>query len=130
MRNLNKTAQLHGWSQNLKTEFNQINQQQLIIQKQIERRLQKLRVGGVPWSPTIQKLRDTIHVLSLLLKKRNGNQVSNRLIRRQLAKTDLQNAYHLSVPELRQHLNITYRMYKTADAEQLQEDFLPDLAQA
>ena len=100
MRNLNKAAQLHGWSQNLETEFNQINQQQLIIQKQIERRLQKLRVGGVPWSPTIQKLRDTIHVLSLLLKKRNGNQVSNRLIRPQLAKTDLQNAYHLSVPKL------------------------------
>ena len=82
------------------------------------------------WSPTIQKLRNTIQVLSLLLKKRNGHQVSNRLIRRQLAKTDLKNAYQLSIPELRQQLTIAYRTYKTANAEQLREDFLPELARA
>ena len=69
MRTLNKHAQQHGWSTDLEVEFNSINQHQLQLWKQVEKKLRKLRVGGVPWSPTIQQYRDTIQVLSLLLKK-------------------------------------------------------------
>ena len=128
MKNLNDRAQLEGWSLELECEFNSINQHQLLIRKTIEKKLRKLRVGGKPWSPTLQQHRNTIQVLSLLLKKRNGHQVSNRLIRRLLPKTNLQNAYHLSISELREKLNHTFLIYKKLDAEQLREDFLPDLA--
>ena len=58
--------------------------------------------------------------------------MSNRLIRRTLRKTDLENAYSLSVSDLRTALNQAYKDYKQArsQAEQLRYEFLPSLAEA
>ena len=114
MRKVNTQAQTSGWSTTLEQEYNDINQTQIKIRRNIEEKLRKLRTGGIPWSPTLQSHRDKIRALSLLLKKRNNRQVSNRLIRRSLRKTNLENAYALSVSELRSSLSKAFKDYKQA----------------
>ena len=121
LQKVNNQAQSLGWSLSLEQEYNEINQFQITIRRNIEDKLRKLRTGGVPWSPVLQSHHNKIRALSLLLKKRTRRQVSNRLIRRTLRKTDLENAYSLSVSDLRTALNQAYKDYKQArsQAEQL-----------
>ena len=71
LRTIQQNATQNGWSETLEEEYNDINRQQLDIHKSIEEKIRKLRTGGKPWSPTLQKHRDTIWVLSLLIKKCN-----------------------------------------------------------
>lgn len=63
-------------------------------------------------------------------KKRNRRQVSNRLIRRTLQKTDITGAYSKSLTELQTMLDQAFRAYKVVNADTLRDNFLPDLAQA
>ena len=129
---LSNQAHNHGWSSQLEEEYNRINQLQLQIRRDTERQLRKLRTGGIPWSPQLQRHRDTIWVLTLLIRKRSQRQVSNRLIRRILKRTDLTNAYHMSLAQLQQTLSQAFTNYKHArtQADSLRKDFLPSLAQA
>ena len=57
-------------------------------------------------------------------------QVSNRLIRCTLQKTDLVIAYSKSLPQLQSMLHSAFQAYKALDAESLCDDFLPNLAHA
>ena len=86
LRSIQSRAKQTGWTQPLEDEYNSINTIQLNLRKKIEKKIRKLRTGGKPWPPTLQKQRDTIWAISLLIKKRNRRQVSNRLIRRTLQK--------------------------------------------
>ena len=98
--------------------------------EKLKKKIRKLRTGGKPWSPTLQKQRDTIWAISLLIKKRYRRQVSNRLIRCTLKKTDLIGAYSKTVTELHEMLDEAFTAYKQSNAELLRDEFLPSLAQA
>ena len=130
IRTIQIQANKNGWNQNLETEYNTINNIQLDIRRKIETKIRKLCTGGKPWSPTLQKQRDTIWAISLLIKKRNRHQVSNRLIRRTLQKTDLIGAYSKTLAELCSMLNNAFAQYKQSNAESLCKEFLPSHAQA
>ena len=132
LRTVQSEAHNNGWNPTLEKEYNDINKLQIQLRRQVETKVRKLRSGGVPWSPALQKHRDTILALRLLIKKRNRRQVSNQLIRRTLEKTDLQDAYTKNYDELQHLLTNAFSEYKNtrAQAESLRDEFLPSLAQA
>jgi hypothetical protein len=56
-------------------------------------------MGADPWSPKLQLLRDTINVWQLVIQKKQGRNVSSRLLRRAIKKTKLANPYALSMDQ-------------------------------
>jgi hypothetical protein len=126
-------ASVSGWTPVLEQEFNRIHGEQEAIRLNIENSLRKLRMGNIPWSPSLQQARDNIYLWSLLLKKSKGVQVSNRLIRRTIKKvspTSEANLFHLSENEIIESLKDAYKDYKAAsnEAQPRRERFLESLA--
>ena len=75
---IESTAQINGWSQELENEYNRINNRQYVLRKTIAEKIRKLRMGGVVWSPKLQVYRTAIKIWSMLLRKRKGQNVSNK----------------------------------------------------
>jgi hypothetical protein len=129
---LHSDANKNGWSHELENEYNEINDKQYIIRSKIESKIRRLRTGMIPWSPRLQKHRTNIEIWSMLIKKKKGQKVSNKKIRRLLKKTDIKGAYDMSLLQLQDAINNAFSEYKKArsDAATWRDEFLEDLASA
>jgi hypothetical protein len=125
-------ANRDGWSYQLEEKYNRIHTLQTDIRQRVEHRIRKLCMGEVPWSPKLQIFRDKIELWSSLYKKRCGLKMSNRKIRRILAKVEVSdpNIYVLSTGQVKARMKSAFHAYKEAkkEASMWRNDFLHDLA--
>ena len=128
--NLELTAKKEGWNQELEAEYNRINNRQYEIRKKIETKIRNIRAGAIPWTPKLQTFRTAIEIWSLILKKRKGIKISIRKLRRKLKKSNLQNVFTKTIPELEDALSNAFTQYKKAkeDAEVWRDEFMDALA--
>jgi hypothetical protein len=125
-----KIANKEGWSNQLETEYNSVNERQYKIRTDIEAKIRRLRTGMIPWSPKLQKFRTNIEIWLLLTKRMKGRKVSNKKIRRLLNKTNIQGAYDMTVEQLEESLSKAFTEYKKAKskAEVWRDEFMDNLA--
>lgn len=96
-----------------------------------EKRCRKIRVGGVPFSPVVDKAAKTVYLWSLILSKMSGTKVSTSLIKRLAKKCDLIIDLSLSYEEIRILRNAAIKRYKSLkpNAKKYREQFISDLAE-
>ncbi len=51
----------NNWNKQLEAKYNAIQDESVAIQKYVENRLRRLKMGGIRWSPQLQKYRDMIN---------------------------------------------------------------------
>jgi hypothetical protein len=59
-----------GLQPEYKKEFNLIQTLHTVIRKEIEKELRQLRMGGISWSPKLQRYRDKIKLWWMVTQKR------------------------------------------------------------
>jgi hypothetical protein len=124
----------HKWNPPLATENNQLLKENTVIRKEVESKLRKLFMGGVPWSPDLQLLWDTIELWSMLVRKKKQVKVSVKRIRRFLRKVpSVQNTFSCTLLEATHYQHLAFLEYKASrkqEAVRLLEDFQCTLAEA
>jgi hypothetical protein len=120
------------WNTELETEFNKVHEDSAEIRKDVESKLRRLKMGGVVWSPRLQKYRDRISLMKMLKKKRRGRKISVKRIRRWMQKVDLKNAFELTKPEIDDGLTKALQDYKLAKTKAInwRNEFLDSLVEA
>ncbi len=95
-----------------------------------ERKCRKLKMGGVKWSPTIQKSRDTILLWTLVHRRLKGRKVGARRIVRLKKKLSISHT-KVTTEEAKSLLSNAYVVYKAAkkEAESLSIAYRERLAQ-
>ena len=95
--------------------FNGLHRQMYTARRHAEKNCRKLRMGGVPYSPTSQALRNQIALWDMLLQVSKGLKVSPKRIRRLVKKTGEKDCWQLSEEELtakRKEARATYKEFK------------------
>jgi hypothetical protein len=122
------------WNKMMLVEYNWLQNENTTICKEVESKLRKLFMGGVPWSPEIQILRDKIEAWYMLVRKKKNVQVSVKCIRRFLKKVpSITNAFTCTLPEALQSRQMAFLEYRSArklDALKWRETFQGTLAEA
>lgn len=97
-----------------------------------EERCRKLRMGGIPWSPTLQEARKKVRFWTLSLAKLRGRTVKGTQLRRLRRSVDPFARHELSETFCKQRLDEAWTHYKevTAEAHSLRSNHLEALAQA
>ena len=67
-------------------EYEKLNEMRIQGMVFVERRYRKLKMGAVPWTTELSKIRHTIEVWQLISKRIRGYQVSARKILRKKEK--------------------------------------------
>ena len=98
--------------------------------KAAERQCRKLKMGGIPWSRTLQLAMDTICLWKAVLSRKQGTRVSTRFITRLEKQVNIRNSPHCSLIKASDNLHEAYKKYYALkkDADQLRETWLRDLA--
>jgi hypothetical protein len=60
------------WNQQFQRQYNTLQKDNTAIRKEVKSKLRKLRMGGVPWSPEITRLRNTIKLWAMTVRKIEG----------------------------------------------------------
>ena len=96
-----------------------------------EKRCRKLKMGGVQWSPEIQKAMDTIRYIKLCITRKKNRKVGARVLIRMSKKAGVY-LEHANLEELSRNLNKAYNEYKKLKKENqgLRKKYLEDLAEA
>jgi hypothetical protein len=99
--------------------------------KLAEKKCRKLKMGGVKWSPTLQKARLTILYYKLCLARKRNKNISARYLTR-LSKKTMVNGINLDHTQLLEKINLAYANYKTIrlQHQELRRAFLDDMASA
>jgi hypothetical protein len=122
------------WNKMMQAEYNWLQNENTTICKEMESKLRKLFMGGVPWSPEIQILRDKIEAWSMLVRKKKNVQVSVKRIRCFLKKVpSITNAFTCTLPEALQCRQMAFMEYQSArklDTLKWRETFQGTLAEA
>jgi hypothetical protein len=122
------------WNSPLQVQYNKLQNENSDIRKEIERNLRRLCMGGVPWSPEIQVLRDTIELWSMLVRRKSRVRVSVKRIRRFLKRLPtIRNAFSCSLSEAIHFKNLAYKSYQAAckaEAPNMRRKFQVGLAEA
>ncbi len=126
------SIQQDSWTQEHETEYNAIHIQSTSIRLAVEKDLRTLKMGGVQWSPKLQKYRDAIELWRMVLKRKKGLRCSLTRIRRFMRKTGLQEALKSDMMETQAKLKQAYQDYKEARkrAESWRNDYLESLVDA
>jgi hypothetical protein len=97
-----------------------------------ERRCRKLHMGGVSWSPDVQRSMDLILLWQLVCKRKKGVHVGSRVIQRVASKVGVSNALSSSLEEAVSSLRQAHRDYKVTkrNAPSSRKTWLENLAQA
>ena len=88
------------WNSELEAEYNQIQTASVTIRRDVESSLRRLKMGGIRWSPKLQKFRDMIELWKMMSKRRRGRRISPKRIRRWMKKVHRMNAFELSKSEV------------------------------
>ena len=128
---LSQTAQSTGWSPQLTIEYNHLHSLNTKIRFSVEQKIRKLRMGAIPWSPTLQQHINAITMWRLLIKRKQNKHYPKRKLRRLLKHQAITDAFDLSLDSLKQQLTDAWAAYKTVknEAVSLRQEFLQDLAQ-
>jgi hypothetical protein len=79
----------------METEYNLIQSSNVTLHQNIEMKLCKLRMGGVEWSPKLQKYHDTIEIWSIMKKWRLKRKLSTKWIQWWMQKIDRMDALNV-----------------------------------
>ena len=114
------------------TEYNLLHAEDTDLRVEAEDNLRKLRMGGVPWSPRLQALREEIELWRMIVKRRKRIKISLSRIRRFIKKTGIGHALTHDLDSAHSHLNLAYKAYKAGrkNASVWRNDFLHNLAKA
>ena len=122
------------WTPTLQDTYNKLQQENTTIRKAVELKLRKLPMGGVPWSPALQILRDTIELWCMIVKRKKHIHVSLKLIRRLLRRVpQARNAFTCSLTEALHQQSLAYKAYQAArkaEAVHMRTNFQFTLAEA
>ena len=112
--------------------LNAIMKERATAIKYADNKCRKLRVGGVPFSPQLQKQKTTIEVWEAVTKKKCGRTYSTNKIRRLAKKANIHNPMHKSLDEARQLTKEAYKEYYQIKkkAHKLRGTFLDRKAEA
>ena len=103
------------WNAALQRNFNALCNKDTAIRQAVENKLCHLCLGGVPWSPTLKLLRDTIELWEMLVRRKKHVRVSIKRILRYLRKVlSVRHAFTCSLPEAVHQLKLAYKSYKSA----------------
>jgi hypothetical protein len=118
----------------LQLEFNKLQREDTAIRLSVEGKLRKLLMGGIPWSPALQELRDTIELWAMLVRRKQHSKVSVKRIRRFLRRVPfVKNAFTCSLQEAlccRQQAFQVYLAARKSEAIALRQKFQGTLAEA
>ena len=112
-------------------EFEEIDKIRIEAMKFSEKNCRKLKMGEICWSPKVQRVRDKILYLSLSRRRKLNRKVSAKILLRLSKRTKI-NAAELSVKELNEVIDQTYKEYRILkkDHRKHRDDFLNELADA
>ena len=129
---LSVAMQREGLNPSLEEEFNSIQSLHASIRSTIEQGLRRLRMGGIPWSPKLQRYRDTIEIWWMVVRKRRNVHVSTKRIRRFIRRLGLTNALRVPLPFAERELKMARIAYKAAkkNADVWRDDHIISLAQS
>ena len=129
---LEKEANLYGWTKALTQTHDDIQCQQITMRKEAEQNMRKIRNGGVPWSPKLQSFRDTIELWDLIYKKKIGVRVSSNKIKRLIVATCETEALTVGRLTALKNCSLAHRAYKDIkkNAEVWRDDFMESLAKS
>jgi hypothetical protein len=96
-----------------------------------EKKCRKLRMGGLRWSPILQKARMAIHYLKLCLSKERKKKISSKYLQRLSNRLDI-DANNSSQSQLREMIKTAFDRYKDIKSKHREHcrSFLEDLASA
>ena len=112
-------------------EYDKLDRIREKCMKKAERKCRKLHMGGVPWSPEIQRARTTILYIKLILRRRRGRRVSARTLIRLQSKLGI-SYEQVTDDNLLQFLDKAFQYYKKMKkkAVDLRKSHLEQLAEA
>ena len=112
-------------------EYDLLDQDREKCMKYAEKRCRKLHAGNIPWSPTLQLIRDQKLYIKLTIRRKKGHHVGARYLIR-LSKKAGFNFVNLSVDDLGKQLQKATYNYKLAKekASDNRKSFLTSLAEA
>ena len=119
------------WSHNAQLEYNSLQKLNTAIRKEIEGKLRKLCMGGVPWSVEIQLLWDTIELWVMVVRRKSHVTISLKRIRRFLRRVpSVQNVFSCTLSEALHFRNSAYKAVSKAEAITKRHSFQGTLAKA
>jgi hypothetical protein len=101
------------------TIYNELQQKNTAISRQVEEGLRKLKMGGIPWSPKLQVFRNEIKLWRMMFRRRKGIQISTSRIRRFIKKTGLVLAFTYNLDSSQEQVKLAYQAYKLAKKDTL-----------
>ena len=123
-----------GWNAPLLVQYHKLHNEQIEVRKSVENKLRKLCMGGVPYSPEIQELRNTIELWAMVVRRKSRLKVSVTRIRRFLKKVpQVTNVFQSTLEEAIQSRNRAFKAYQAVtklEAMKLRENFQGTLAEA
>jgi hypothetical protein len=69
-----------SWNSKTKDDHNKLNREDTAIRKEVESKLRKSCMGGVPWSPPLQLFCDTIELWATLVRRKKQVRASVKRI--------------------------------------------------
>jgi hypothetical protein len=113
-------------------EFNSIQLLQTSLRKEIEKDLRRLRMGGISWSPKLQRYRDQIELWMMVTQKRRRVKVSTKRVRRFMRRLGITHALKVPLSFAERELKMALIAYKAAkkNADVWRDDHIHSLAEA
>ena len=113
------------------TEYDLLDRDRDRAMKYAEKKCRKFHSGNIPWSPTIQLIRDQKLYIKLTIRQKKGYRVGARYLM-QLSKKAGFNLVTSTIEECGKHLQKATANYKTAklEANETRKSFLTSLAEA
>ena len=131
LKNIERHMQL-PLSEDLAQQYEHILQQREEGWRYADKKCRKLKMGAVPYSPTIKKAGATVALWEAVLKKKRRCVFSQSRLRQLERDTGIRNSMHCTIDEATAHLRLAKTKYKRVkkDAKQLRVKFLEEKAKS
>jgi len=81
------------------------------ICKEAAVKIRKLKVGKVPWSPTLQAVRDSQKLWALVIQRRERKKVSRSLLKRTMKKCHMISIENISLEQAKENRKVAHAAY-------------------
>ena len=92
-------------------EYNDLHQTTTDIRLDVEKNLRKIRTGGVPYSPRLQRYRDTISYWERIVKLKKSVSTSRNQLKRLATKLHLFTGFHVTLEFAQEQVRAAYQDY-------------------
>ena len=112
-------------------EYEALDKCKTLAMKIAEKECRKLKMGEIPWSPKLQRMRRRIEYLTLSLRRKCGRKVHAITLIRTSKKAEL-HVEHNTVKQIKDQLKDEYKVYRKLKDEGVEErtEYLSSLAEA